>query len=33
MKKMIKYIQKKNNKSWSLEKECEKLGIKKENVG
>ena len=29
---MIKYIQKKSTKGWTLEKECKKLGIKKEDV-
>lgn len=29
---MIKYIQRKRIKGWSLEQECEKLGIKRENV-
>ncbi|PNX48830.1 MAG: hypothetical protein BV456_09420 [Thermoplasmata archaeon M8B2D] len=31
-KKMIKYIQKKKTKNWSLEKECQKLGIKRKDV-
>lgn len=29
---MIKYIQRKKTKGWTLEKECKKLGIKQEDV-